>query len=435
MPWTDANMTVADRSTPVSPPTLVPYDREAAKRVGLLMTKLGMTGALAEELKVSRPGLSDWLGGRNTGKPSVQAAAAAAVQWWQANKDASPPLPPPTLVPYDREAAKRVQSLMNHLDKTTTVLAVELNVKRPGLSKWLAGQNTGTPSVQAVGAAAVQWWQANKEKSPPPPPPTPMPHDPEAAKCVGLLMNHLGKITTVLALELEVGLTGLYDWLGGRNTGKPSVQAAGAAAVLWWQANEEKSPPPPPSTMMPRHDPHHSVGGNGDDGNGGDGEGSEGREGGGGGGGNNRSPSTVSGNKRQCAQVNKRGGDRGLEHGNGETNGYSGGSSDVSAESGQGSAQPKKLKTSGNPSSPSSSSSSHATVGRGGASSSQSSALAHLSSSPSSSSSSSSSSSMTRHSASAVGGGKRRREAQRVTAVRAVSGVRGVYRFCSRTAR
>ena len=97
-------------------------------------------------------------------------AGAAAMRWYQENKDRPTPVPPAEPPPYNAaDAARvgalmaRVGALMARLKATQSEVARACGMQSGALSHWLRGRQTRTPSV----APAVRWRQQNKDRPTP----------------------------------------------------------------------------------------------------------------------------------------------------------------------------------------------------------------------------------------------------------------------------
>ena len=84
MRWHQENK---DRPTPAAAAEPPPYNAADAARVRALIARLGVTQReVASVCGVSKGGLSNWLGGRDTRTPRVLKVGAAAMRWHHENK-------------------------------------------------------------------------------------------------------------------------------------------------------------------------------------------------------------------------------------------------------------------------------------------------------------------------------------------------------------
>ena len=113
---------------------------------------------------------------------------------------------------------------------------------QPGIlsRSWLGGRQTHTPSVLKAGMAAMQWHQKNKGRPTPTAAAGPPPYTAADAARVRALIARLEMSQVKVARACRVNQSALSDWLGGRNTQKPSVLKAGVAAMQWHHENKAR---------------------------------------------------------------------------------------------------------------------------------------------------------------------------------------------------
>ena len=86
-------------------------------------------------------------------------------RWFDENKDSPTRAAAPPPPPYSASDAARVKALMARLRLSQADVARAIGESsNSALSKWLGGRNTRRPHVLRVGAAAMRWFEENKDR-------------------------------------------------------------------------------------------------------------------------------------------------------------------------------------------------------------------------------------------------------------------------------
>ena len=166
MKWYEA---ARHRPTPPPPVKPAPYKRADVTRVKKEMERLRLFQSdVANALGITPTSLSAWMIGKDVFQPAVQDAGAKAVRWYEQNKNRPTPTasaiaaPPP----YDVADAKRVKALIARLRVTQADVARESSGDGGRFSQWLNGRNVHREATLKAGAAAMRWYEANKDRPP-----------------------------------------------------------------------------------------------------------------------------------------------------------------------------------------------------------------------------------------------------------------------------